>query len=361
MFKHTQIYFLSGTGNSFRVASWIHETALQQGGLANLTPIEAARPSEEIYPGADSLLALVFPTHGFTTPWAMLKFALRLPACKATSVIVLPTRAGVKFGRVFLPGLEGTAGYLLAAIFALKGYRIRGVMALDMPSNWIALHPGFSIPSAQAIIQRARPKLNLFLHNIYAGKNDLRGIIPLLLGLALLPVSAGYLLIGRFGLCKLFFATNRCDGCGLCARNCPANAIVMKGKHPPRPYWTFSCESCMRCMNFCPKQAIEASHLLAVVFLMITNVSASVLLLNWISSQISWISRLNNSIVSWLLQYVYILTSMAVVYWLFSKLICVPWINTFFSYATLTRFYRRYHEPDTKLEQLKKNKLHHDR
>lgn len=286
----------------------------------------------------------------------MLKFVLRFPARKATSVIILPTRAGTKFGKVFLPGLEGTAAYLPAVILALKGYHLRGVMALDMPSNWTALHPGFSIPNAQAIIQRARPRLNLFLQNIYAGKNDFRGLVPLLLGLALLPVSAGYLLIGRFGLSKLFFATNRCDGCGLCARNCPANAIAMKGKHQPRPYWTFSCESCMRCMNLCPKQAIEASHLLALVFLMITNVSVSVLLLNWMTSQIAGVSRLNNGVVSWLLQYAYILTSMAAVYWLFSRLIRVPWINTLFSYTTFTRFYRRYHEPETNLEQLKKNK-----
>lgn len=122
-YQTATIYFMSGTGNSFRAATWLAEAAQEQGILAQVVPIGSGRPAEEIKEGAEHLVGLVMPTHGFTTPWQMLRFALRLPRRRGTHALVLPTRAGTKFGQVFLPGLEGTAGYLPALILALKGYR----------------------------------------------------------------------------------------------------------------------------------------------------------------------------------------------------------------------------------------------
>ncbi|MBW1815229.1 MAG: hypothetical protein JRJ39_16720 [Deltaproteobacteria bacterium] len=55
-----------------------------------------------------SLLGLVFPTHGFTAPWHMIKFTCRLPRVKKTSAFCTATRAGLKIGKVFTPGISGT-------------------------------------------------------------------------------------------------------------------------------------------------------------------------------------------------------------------------------------------------------------
>jgi len=190
-YQTATVYFMSGTGNSFRAATWIAETAREQGVQAQVVPISGGRPNEEIEQGESHLVGLVMPTHGFTTPWQMLRFALRLPRRKGTHAFVLPTRAGTKFGPVFLPGLEGTAGYLPALILALKGYRVRGVQGLDMPSNWTALHPGFSQKSAEAIIARSRPKALRFANTILSGRPCFGSLIGLLLGLVLLPISLG--------------------------------------------------------------------------------------------------------------------------------------------------------------------------
>lgn len=40
------------------------------------------------------------------------------------------------------PGLSGLALILPALMLRLKGYRIKGLRPLDLPSNWISLHPG---------------------------------------------------------------------------------------------------------------------------------------------------------------------------------------------------------------------------
>lgn len=351
-YQSVTIYFMSGTGNSFRAATWIEEAAREQGADAQVIPIDSGKPAEEIGEGESHLVGLVMPTHGFTTPWQMLRFALRLPRRKGTHALVLPTRAGTKFGPVFLPGLEGTAGYLPALILALKGYRVRGVQGLDMPSNWTALHPGFSRESAEAIITRSRPKVMHWASTILSGKPHFGGMIGLLLGLALLPISLGYLLAGRFFLGRLFFASYRCDGCGVCARNCPAGAIRMLGKKEPRPYWTHRCENCMRCMNYCPKNAIEAGHSWAVILYYVTTVPVSDYIFNWLGSRIPWLASIKRAGLGMLLQYGYMLLAISVAYFLFTRAIQVPAINRLFAFTTLTHYYRRYHEPETKLKDM---------
>lgn len=351
-YQQATVYFWSGTGNSYRAATWLAETAQEQGIPARVVPIAEGRPSEDMMAGPAFLLALVMPTHGFTAPWQMIRFVLGLPRGRATHALVMPTRAGTKFGSLYLPGLAGTAGYLLALLLALKGYSVRGVQGLDMPSNWTALHPGFSPQSAQAIVDRARPRAQRFATAILSGGRRFGGWLELLFGLALLPVSMGYLLAGRFFLARLFFASSRCDGCGLCARHCPEQAIDMRGSARPRPYWTYRCESCMRCMNFCPQQAVEAGQSWGVLLYYVTTIPATTYLLNWLAGRLRLPAVLAKPGVQMLLQYPYMLLSISLAYFLFSLLIRVPAINRFFTVTTLTHYYRRYREPGTHLRDL---------
>jgi hypothetical protein len=117
-YKKATFYFLTGTGNSYRVATWMAGAAGKEGAAVTLRPIESARPAGEIGTGEAALLGLVMPTHGFTAPWAMLRFALRLPRGAGTHAVVVATRAGLKIGPVFTPGIEGTATCLIALIRA---------------------------------------------------------------------------------------------------------------------------------------------------------------------------------------------------------------------------------------------------
>ena len=81
------------------------------------------------------------------------------------------------------------------------------------------------------------------------------------------PFGWLFRLIGRRCWAMLFAADGRCDGCGVCARRCPAGAIRMSGG---RPAWSYACEGCDRCINLCPKAAIQTSVLRVclVAFLM---------------------------------------------------------------------------------------------
>lgn len=351
--KDAVFYYLSGTGNSYRAACWMAEACRRSGIPARVSSIRQAAPDKEVAANGTSLSGLVTPTHGFITPWLMLKFAMRMPRRPGTQALVVATRGGIKCGRFYLPGLEGTNAYLLALILALKGYSMRGVMGLDMPVNWTAVHPGFSETSARAIGARAHARLDALMEEILGGRRYLTGAVPLLLGLLLLPISLLYALIGRFWLAKLFFASHRCTGCGICAEGCPAQAIRMLGSGSRRPYWTFSCESCMRCMNSCPERAIEASYSFAVVSYLIATVPAWLMLLNWAGRQWPALEGLNNFWMQAILHYVYILASVALAYVFFALLTRIPLLARLFAVTTPTYYYRRYREPDTRFEDIR--------
>lgn len=132
-YKEATIYFMSGTGNSFRAATWMGEAAAQRGAAARVIPVEKGNPVKETKEGPGHLLGLVMPTHGFTAPWFMVRFAMSLPHRRGSHAFVVLTRAGLKFGLLFVPGLEGTGAYLIALILLFRGYCVRGVMDWTCP------------------------------------------------------------------------------------------------------------------------------------------------------------------------------------------------------------------------------------
>jgi ferredoxin len=280
----------------------------------------------------------------------MLRFALGLPRRRGTHAVVVATRAGAKIGGSYTPGVEGTATFLVSLILGLKGYNVRGAIGIDMPSNWISLHPGLPPSTVTGIVRRARQRVVTFMDTILSGGRRFVGWISLAFGLSVSWISLAYLLAGRFYLTKLFFASESCTSCGLCAKRCPNKAIRMRGKKKPLPYWTFHCESCMRCMGFCPTRAVEASHLLAVGVYVLAVVIARLPLSSWLSC-IPGLALLE-SVPLWLLESVYAVAALGLIYPLFYLLLRVPWINRFFSRATFTYYYRRYHEPGTTFKEL---------
>jgi ferredoxin len=258
-YKKLTLFFMSGTGNSYRSAKWIEAKATMLGLEANLKLVPAEQTAT-IPLGPETLVGFVMPTHGFTAPWPMTKFVLKLPLGRGTHAFVIVGRGGSKVGNTYIPGLEGTACYLMALLLIIKGFNVRGVMAVDMPANWVVAYPALAPEKAADIMNRAKNRTLAFFSTILEGRKYFGGWIGLILGFLLVPISIAYLLVGRFFLAKLFFANNDCNGCGLCAENCSYGGIKMKGGKKIRPYWTYSCESCMRCMAYCPEKAIEAGH-----------------------------------------------------------------------------------------------------
>lgn len=255
-FETLIIYYFSGTGNAKRAAEWIIEVAKQNGLNTELIKIDHYKFEQKPEFNQKTLVGFCGPTHGFNFPPIMMHFIFRFPGLGKASVFILNTRGGLKMSKLFLPGLSGLTQYMAAIVLAIKGYKIVGMQPLDMPSNWISLHPGLKPKIIDSIIKRCQEIVKRFANKTLQGKRSYKAFISLPFDLAVVPISLAYYLVGRFAIAKTFVATDACTNCGLCEKSCPVGAIK---NSKIRPYWTFECESCMHCMNYCPERAIETA------------------------------------------------------------------------------------------------------
>ena len=284
VYDNLLILYYSGTGNSRRVSEWIAETAAREGLHTHVAEYNSFDPESVAGFTGRTLVVFFSATHGFNMPHSMLRFMIRFSLLKGSDVVIGNTRAGMKLSKLFLPGLSGVALYLPALIMWLKGYRIRSLYPVDLPSNWISLHPGLKRPVVDSMFNHYRELTTQYAHKILSGqKVFLKAFLLLPLDLLVTPLAAGYYFFGRYILAKTFISNDQCDHCGICISHCPTGSIVLSHD---RPFWKLTCESCMRCMNHCPKRAIETAHsfffaiLLALIFLVNPYLSEAVMKLS---------------------------------------------------------------------------------
>jgi Pyruvate/2-oxoacid:ferredoxin oxidoreductase delta subunit len=271
------IYYISGTGNAKASSEWIADEASRKGLKTYVQQIDRLENIRMPSPEERPLIGFAFPTHGFNAAPIMLRFIAGFPSGLCKDVFLLNTRAGMKLSKIFMPGLSGVALLLPAFILFLKGYKCVGFRPVDMPSNWIPLHPGLKKRVIESIFLRCEGIVRKFALKILDGGKVYRGLFSLPVDLLISPIALGYYAGGRFFLSKTFIANYKCDNCGLCMKECPTRSIKLVEN---RPYWKLSCESCMRCLNRCPKNAIEAAHGMAAVFWIIfTAANAQIILL----------------------------------------------------------------------------------
>lgn len=251
------IYYFSGTGNARNVAHWIKSTSEELNEHTDLIDISKLkrRKNLKVHPG--NIIGFCSPTHGFNFPPIMFHFLLRFPRSKNNSAYIINTRAGMKAGKLFLPGISGLAQYFSAFILLLKGYKIIGMYPVDLPSNWISFHPGIKENVIQSIYKKRKYETIRFTKNILNERYSYKGLRAIVIDILISPIAFLYYIVGRFVLAKSFYASHKCTQCNLCIKNCPVQAIKTIDK---RPFWTYKCESCMRCMNTCPERAIETAH-----------------------------------------------------------------------------------------------------
>ncbi|MDP2233781.1 MAG: EFR1 family ferrodoxin [Actinomycetota bacterium] len=342
LYDSIELYVWSGTGNTRHVAESLAEAARSRGSSARVHMLEGV---DEQQPQAPQLIGLLGPTHGFTTTWPILKAAMTIPGVRDVDAFVLVTRGGTKVAGTIFAGFEGTAAYLPAAMLAMRGARIRGVGAIDMPLNWTVIVPAFGPLGVEAIVDRGDDQTSRFASRILDGKTAFGGLAQLLLGLLILPLSLGYMLIARLLLAKMFFADERCTSCGVCEKNCPQKAVRLRGQSC-RPYWTYSCQNCMRCMSLCPTEAIQGGQAWLVFYMWLVALPVGAVAAGALLDAMGVTSGVISGVLSLVTSYVWIMFAVWLAYGILWLGLLVPGVRFVLSRATFTRRYRRYRGPD---------------
>ena len=223
------IFYFSGTGNSRWAAEQIAAlTGDETRDISRLEKTPEIRNERQI--------GLVFPIYAWGVPEPMLDFVKTLEKTMAFT-----------FG-VCTCGEE--AGLAMKKLSAL--YPLRSSYSLVMPNNYII---GSDTDSEEVILKKiasARETLKQIAGEILRKERVYRVHEGALAGVKSYAANAGFNRFARSA--RPFFATDRCNGCGLCAQRCPASAISMKDG---KPVWKAQCYQCLRCINACPRQAIQ--------------------------------------------------------------------------------------------------------
>ena len=223
------IFYFSGTGNSAWVA---RQLAYLTGD--NICDISALTQQPDVKTAKQ--IGFVFPVYAWGAPEIMADFAKKLERCDAFAFGVCTC--------------GGDAGLAMKAFS--RCYPLNSCYSVAMPNNYII---GSDTDSEDVIVRKlaaAREDLQRMAQEILRQERVYRVHEGALAGVKSRVANWGFNKFARSA--KPFFATECCNGCGLCAQHCPASAITLQSG---KPVWKAQCYQCMRCINTCPQQAIQ--------------------------------------------------------------------------------------------------------
>lgn len=113
-------------------------------------------------------------------------------------------------------------------------------------------------------------------------------------------------------------------------------------------------------MGYCRKKAVEAGHsyILLHTFIMAVPVVANITT-GW-TNAIGDILGINNDWLMVLVEALYYIPALFLSYWVFWMSIRIPAVNTIFSFTTLTHYFKRFHDPETRVKSLVKRQKKKD-
>lgn len=232
------ILYFTGTGNSRYVAKRL-QTLLDERLVSMNDLIKAGTPGRF---SSERPYIIVSPTYAWQLPCTVREFIRHAEFSGSRSAyFVLTCGDGA-----------GNAGRYAEKLCREKGIAFKGLAAIVMPENYIAM---FSVPDeaeAAKIIAAAEPRIEETAALIKEGGD----IPPKRCGIGG-KIQSSIVNALFYSFCisaRGFRATDACVGCGKCKRLCPLNNIeIVDGS----PLWGKNCTHCMSCICACPSKAIE--------------------------------------------------------------------------------------------------------
>jgi len=231
------IFYYSGTGNSLWIAKKIAKE-FKDVHLISITNFNINNVNNDAdYTG------IVFPVYMWGVPAPVINFLDELKKIKNNYIFA----AAVNGGQVSNTLVQ------LHKKMQEKGMNLNSGFDFKTPSNYI--------PWGGAIPQDKQKKL------FNSALKKIKQIIPIIKERKNLPVEKGPLwqriLFSGFykmsfnhvhGMDKKFWVDEKCNGCEICAKICPASNIEIKDG---KPTWNQKCHQCLACIQWCPKESIQ--------------------------------------------------------------------------------------------------------
>ncbi len=230
------IYYFTGTGNCLAVAKQIHNN------FEGSQIIAIAKENEKSEIIIDSEYAIfIFPTYAYQMPKLVSRFIKRatITSNYIAAIATYASSSGVIFSE-------------MKSILKRKKKTLNYCADIKTVENYI---PMFKLPSnneIKVLIEKQSEQTESIIADIKEQKTN----TPHRRRMGMLFIAKLFRLVR--GLFALSYRIDKsCNGCAVCQKVCPANAIKMKNE---KPKFNTKCEHCQACLNFCPKKAIKYIH-----------------------------------------------------------------------------------------------------
>ena len=230
------IYYFSATGNSKHVANRLAE-ALNESVTPVLDVLNLGIKVED-------QMILVYPNYCGGVPSVIREFPQKniFQISKDAKLILVIT-----YGNN-----TGTSSSIATKYFKKNtGRTFDAMYSVKMPDNWT---PVFDLTNAEEVTEinrKADEEIDSIIRKIKMGADG--DHVNDKLGKFMEVVYPGF--YKSLSQTRHLHVEDTCIGCGLCAKNCPVNAIEMVGG---KPTWTKkNCAMCLGCLHRCPKFAIQ--------------------------------------------------------------------------------------------------------
>lgn len=253
------IYYFSGTGNSWRLAKAAAAAFEERGCESFLSSVERG----EAHPmhGSARYVGFVSCVLGFGLPQMVAKFMRNLPHGVGQRAFVLISIGSTEVMRIGslatrpVPGFEGVCIHQARRLLSARGYTLEQAHPIQMPHNWIMVGDPPESDRVEALGEDGDALAGRCVEALLEGAVDVELAGPVTAAAAGL-VYLMFLCVGRRVMGASFVASDSCNGCGVCALECPAGTIRLVGG---LPRWRLNCQQCFRCIHLCPNRAIEVS------------------------------------------------------------------------------------------------------
>lgn len=340
------VHYFTGTGNTGYAVKVLAKILEVAGHEVIVREVKThVLPPDEVY----DYHIIAFPVLSWAAPVMMRKYVRRMPRSRGKKTAILAVNGAIFHNGELVKGYTGQALEQVEGILRRKKYDVFLTANASFPDNWTQATNPCNQADTEAIFPLGESEVRAFAEKFLLGRRELYrcGLFNRIWSFS---VAGLFGLIGRRAFGTFFIADDRCSGCAICAKSCPAQTITMKNR---KPVWGTVCEDCNRCINICPEQSIQVSVPLFILQMTINmglTVSAIWAILTCAPHcmPLNKIFLISSEIILIILATIILLwVSFVPIYGFFNLLMKRPEIRRFFS-KSYTRNFRRYKAPGFK-------------
>jgi ferredoxin len=230
----SMIFYFSGTGNSLYAAKSLDQKTVS---------IPQVIDRENLH-FSDERIGIAAPVYGHEMPQMVKEFIRK--ADFETDYLYLILTYGTR---------HANAVELAQKVFDEAGKKADYIHTVLMVDNFL---PAFDMKEQTSIDKHVEEQLESVRRDINDKKREIEEVTE-----EDRKAHAGYLEMVNHKpetIWADFTFTEKCIGCGLCTKICPAGCIYLEGKRVMRT--GENCQACMACVHVCPEAAIVVNPVL---------------------------------------------------------------------------------------------------